>query len=376
MTWNLDLTPPWESDVALAPLTTFRVGGPARRFMAVHDADTLAGVLQDRHPEDPLLVLGGGSNLLVHDAGFDGDVVQLADYRIEVTREGDAVRLRAGAGVLWDELVAFSVAEGWIGLEALSGIPGTVGAAPIQNIGAYGTELSHVLLSVDVLDRHTLERSTLSAGSLGLGYRRSHFKHEWRDRYIILSIELSLRTRGAPRVGYEELARMVQGFGTPDVQQIRSAVLKLRRRKGMIWSETEADSHGAGSFFLNPIVDAHVVERLQEHQPESTAEMPQWETPEGTKLSAAWLLEQAGFQRGHRHGSAGISSRHVLAIVNPGAARSRDIVALAATMRKAVHERFGVCLVPEPVFVGFGDLPATELLDHIAFHEGDDHAQS
>ena len=341
----------------LSELTTLEVGGPARYVFTVLGPADVRHALQFARDEGlPHLVLGGGSNLLAADRGFPGVVLQMADYRLEVEEgEDDAVILTAGAGVPWDELVAFAVTEELAGIECLSGIPGTAGAAPIQNIGAYGQELSDTLLAVDALDVATHEIVRLSAEDCGLGYRSSHFKAAWRDRFVVLAIHLRLRARGAPTVRYPELARAV-GSDRPSLADVRRTVLAIRRRKAMVLDPRSPDRRSAGSFFVNPVVPPAQVEDLEATLGEDAASLPRYPQADGrVKLSAAWLIERAGFERGFALGRAGLSSRHTLALINRGAARAEDLIALAALIRRSVHGRFGIILQPEPVFVGFDD---------------------
>lgn len=366
----LDLSSPWEEKAPLAPLTTLGVGGPAQRFTSVYTIDSLRQVLRERDAAAPLLVLGGGSNIVVSDEGFSGDVIQMADYNLDVSKRDDRVSIRAGAGVVWDELVAFCVAEGFVGLEALSGIPGTVGAAPIQNIGAYGVELSRSLVNVSVMEIATGEERTFANADCGFKYRFSNFKGEWRGKYIVTGVELELALSGSPLIAYDELARMVQGYESPSIEQVRAAVLKLRRRKGMLISEEDRDSKSAGSFFLNPILSAQAAAEFESREAALWQQMPKWPAGDGVKLSAAWLIQNTGFTRGQSAGGAAISSKHVLAIVNSGAAKSADILELAATIRSAVHKRFGIKLVPEPTFVGFDEHNAAALLDQLSLRRG------
>lgn len=356
------------ANVPLAPRTTLQVGGSALLFAQALTVDDLRAAL---HQADaaalPVVVLGGGSNMLVSDGGFDGMVVMIDFYRLEVEAipGRDTVRLHVGAGVEWDELVEFAMVERLSGLECLSGIPGRAGAAPIQNIGAYGAELGDVLEAVDAYDRLTGLRVRLPASLCQLGYRSSRFKRDWRDRYVVLGLELALRRGGAVEIRYEELARALgvdAGARVTDHAEIRRTVLALRRRKSMVIDPGDPNHRSAGSFFVNPIVEPDLAAQVAGVASErGLGDVPGWDVAEGRKLSAGWLIEQAGFGRGHIAGEAGLSSRHALALINRGQARAAEIVALARQVRLGVFDRFGVLLEPEPVFVGFSDTMA-ELL--------------
>jgi UDP-N-acetylmuramate dehydrogenase len=300
----------------------------------------------------PLLVLAGGSNVVVADAGFDGLVLRVRTRGVQRRDEDGRVRLSAQAGEDWDALVARAVADGLVGVECLAGIPGSVGATPIQNVGAYGQEVAETIASVRVLDRRSGEVAELEPAACGFGYRTSAFKRD-PGRYVVLAVDLVLArgTASAP-VRYGELARALGiGLGeTAPAGAVREAVLALRRGKGMVIDPGDPDSVSAGSFFTNPILDpdgfAALVRRAGERP-------PAWPEPDGrVKTSAAWLVERAGFHRGYGDGRAGISSKHTLALVNRGGATTAELVALAREIAAGVEESFGVALVPEPVFVG------------------------
>ncbi len=346
--------------VPLAPYTTFRVGGPAWGLSDAETTDDLRTLAELAEREGrPLLVLGGGSNVLISDAGFDGLVVRHRDRRLEITPDG---RILAGAGVPWDEVVGAAVARGLLGVECLSGIPGWLGATPIQNIGAYGQEISETLTAVTAFDRTTQTVERLVHSACNFSYRGSRFKEDWKDRYIITSVELQLRTEGEPEIRYAELAR---SLGPPphDPARVRRAVLELRRSKSMVLDDRDENTMSAGSFFMNPIVTN---ERADEVEHLAGVPPPRHPAGEGrAKLSAAWLIEHAGFAKGYGVGPAGLSTRHCLALVNRGAATAADLVALAAEIRAKVRAVFGVTLSPEPVFVGF-EAPAERLLDGAA----------
>ncbi len=348
-------------DAPLAHRTTLGVGGPARWLAAAHGpAELTAWLAWARAQGVPTLVLGGGSNLLVSDAGFDGLVLSVEDDALDLERVGDVVVARVGAGVAWDDLVARVVAEGLAGLECLSGIPGRVGAAPIQNIGAYGQEVGEVVQAVHVVDRASGERTRIAAAECGFGYRWSAFKGAWKDRFVVAQVDLALRPGGAPALRYPELQRALgwaEGAASPPLGEVRAAVIGVRRGKSMVLDPADDNRRSAGSFFMNPIVtlaQAEAVRRAVAEAGLDPATLPAYPCDPGeVKLSAAWLIERAGFPRGFTHGAAGLSTRHTLALVNRGQARAADLVALAALIRAGVRERFGVTLHPEPVFVGF-----------------------
>lgn len=354
---------PVEEDVPLALHTTLAVGGPARWFARVPTRDDLvAWLAAARRAGIPTLVLGGGSNLVVSDAGFDGLVLAVDIEGLAV--DPSSGRAVAGGGVVWDALVEACVDAGLAGVECLSGIPGRAGAAPIQNIGAYGQEVRESLASVEIVDRTTGAVRRVDAQGCGFGYRWSHFKGVWRDRYVVTGIELALAAGGAASVRYAELQRALgtaDGGPDPGLGRVREAVIAIRRAKSMIHDPADPNHRSAGSFFTNPFVPEAELPRIQRalrnrgHDP---AEVPAH--PDGAgrvKLSAAALIERAGFHRGWGEGPVGLSTRHTLALVNRGGARAADVVAVASRIRAGVREAFGVTLVPEPVFVGFEQDP-------------------
>lgn len=338
-----------ERDVPLGPRTTLGVGGPAWALAEAPDAARARALLEwAAEAGRPALVLGGGSNVLVADAGYPGLVVRLTDRRLRI--DGD--RVEAGAGLDWGALVEACVARELAGVECLAGIPGEVGAAPIQNIGAYGQELAETLESVEVLERATGHARALSAAECEFGYRDSRFKRD-RDAFVVTKVVLRLSPAGAPALRYPELARAVEG-AAPSLEQVRQAVLRIRRGKSMVLDPADPNSRSAGSFFTNPIVPAAVADDvLTRAEARGLGAPPRYPAEGGVKLSAAWLIERAGFEKGYGEGPAGLSSRHCLALVNRGSATARDILRLAATVRRGVQDAFGVTLVPEPVFLGF-----------------------
>ena len=330
----------------LAPLTTLRLGGPAARVVEATTEGELAEAVRSAY--EPLLVLAGGSNVVISDDGFPGTVVRVLTRGVE----RDGPRLTVQAGEPWDELVADCVARGLQGFECLSGIPGSTGATPIQNVGAYGQEVSETVESVRVLDRASGRIEEMSAAECGFAYRTSVFKH--RDRHVVLAVTFVLREDGrSGPMRYAELARRlgVPVGGTAPLDEVREAVLALRRGKGMVIDPDDPDSVSAGSFFTNPILEPDAFARLQELAvPESPPAFPE---PDGRiKTSAAWLIERSGFPRGYGEGRAGISTKHTLALVNRGGATTAELMALAHEIAAGVRARFGVPIAPEPVLVG------------------------
>lgn len=339
-----------QENLPLSPWTTFRVGGSARYFLnAVSEQEVVQGLDFAKDKQLHVFVLGGGSNLLVSDRGFGGLVLRIGLKGI--TWEG--AQLCAAAGEDWDGTVAACVDRSLGGVECLSGIPGLVGGTPIQNVGAYGQEVAEVLVNVRVLDRVTESVTELSKIQCGFGYRTSVFNTSQRDRYIVLFVTYALRRGSAPHVSYPDLLRRFEGRPEPTLVEVRQAVREIRAGKGMLIVEGDPDCRSAGSFFKNPILSEMEYERLQ-----NVVNRPVPRYPAGTgrvKTSAAWLIESAGFHKGMSLGSAGISSKHMLALVNRGGASAADIVELARRIRQRVEDAFGIRLTPEPVFVGFDE---------------------
>ena len=357
-------TPPQvEEGAPLASLTTLEVGGPARYLARCRSSLELEEcLLWARTMELPVFVLGGGSNLLVADTGFDGLVIQLVDGSIELEPRGERVRVKVDAGVEWDTLVERTVAAGLAGLECLSGIPGRVGAAPMQNVGAYGQEVAETIAEVRAVELATGAERRLPGDRCGFGYRTSRFKGSWRGRYAVTRVDFLLPCRSAGTVRYPELRRHLGISGddpSPSLAEVRAAVLEVRRGKSMVIEPGDPNRRSAGSFFTNPVVAPEVAETVRRR---SAGEMPAFPAPGGLiKLSAARLIEEAGFSRSDRLGRAALSSRHVLALVNRGGATAAELIALAAQVRAGVRAAFGVTLQPEPTFLGF-DRDADALL--------------
>ena len=342
-----------QCDVPLAPLTTLAVGGRARYLWRAADEGSLRAALAwGREQGLPVWVLGGGSNTLVADAGWPGLVVQYTTNDWVYMRDGDEVHVTASAGLVWDELVAQVCAMGWAGVECLSGIPGWVGAVPVQNVGAYGQEVSDVLVDVRAMDRASLATTTLTAATLGLGYRHSFFKSTWRDCYVITAVRLRLHVGDAVPPRHPEIVAQDRSPAA-----IRDAVLAVRRCKSMVYDVTDPNHRSAGSFFTNPIIPGPLAANLHTSLGSEIPEYPMGARMK--KLSAAWLIERAGFPAGtvFEDGSVGLSSRHCLALINRGRARAEDLIRFAQHIRSCVHEAFGVTLIPEPNFMGFGEHP-------------------
>lgn len=338
--------------VPLAPLTTLEVGGEARHFVDAGDEPTVVEALRWATERGlPVAILGGGSNVVVSDAGFDGLVIRVAPRgrRFHPLPDGTTA-LMAAAGEPWDGLVAEAVARGLAGLECLSGIPGLAGATPIQNVGAYGQEVADTIRTVRVLDRATLQVRELDAIACAFGYRDSRFKRE-PAAFIVLGVTFALRPGGAPAVRYPELAAALAATAAPTLADVRAAVLALRARKSMVLRADDPNRRSAGSFFTNPIVDTATADQVARRA--DSAQMPRFAAGPGrVKLSAGWLIEQAGFTKGTRRGAVGISTAHALALVNLGGARADELLALAGEIVAAVRDRLGVTLSPEPVLLG------------------------
>ena len=334
----------------LAERTTLRVGGPVSDWVvAESEQQVIDAVLRCDADGIPVLVLGGGSNLLVADEGFPGTVVEIATRGIGETEDDHGASLTIEAGEPWDDVVGYAVAQAWAGLEALSGIPGRAGATPIQNVGAYGQDVSEVATAMRALDRRTGQVGVMDPDACGFGYRTSIFKRQ-PDRWVVLSVGLRLRRSQLGAVRYSELAEIlgVPVGGEADVREIRSAVLLLRRRKGMVLDEADHDTWSAGSFFTNPVVDSAVAAAVP-------LDCPRYPAESGVKLSAAWLIEQSGIGRGFALGPsarAAISGKHTLALTNRGGATATDLLELARRIRDAVESAFSIRLEPEVRTVG------------------------
>jgi UDP-N-acetylmuramate dehydrogenase len=344
--------------VPLSELTTLRVGGPARRLIeASSEGEIVEAVRAADVEKQPLLVMGRGSNLLVSDEGFAGTVLRLTGGGMARRTTDGTARVTVAAGEVWDDFVSGCVAERLAGVECLSGIPGLVGATPIQNVGAYGQEVAQTIVAVRAYDRAAGNVVDLAPAQCEFGYRTSAFRRS--SRHVVLAVTFALEPAADARpIRYQELARRL-GLRTgerPPLAEVREAVLTLRRAKGMVLDPDDPDSVSAGSFFLNALLAPEQAAELQERVRSRLGEgvaVPAWPEEDGrVKVSAAWLIEQAGFSRGFGSGRVGISSKHTLAVINRGGASAGEIAALARQMRDGVREAFGVTLAPEPTLVG------------------------
>jgi UDP-N-acetylmuramate dehydrogenase len=340
--------------VALGPLTTLGVGGPAEWVVEARDeATVLEALAWARRRRLRFRVLGGGSNLVVADAGVDGLVVRIALRGIATRDAAGAVEVTAAAGEPWDAVVGLAVERGWAGLECLSGIPGLVGATPIQNVGAYGQDVSETVVAVRALDTADGRVATWSNRDCAFAYRASAFKSREVGRHVVLAVTYRLRPGGAPTVGYADVERhlVARGLAAPSLGAVRESVLAIRRSKSMVLDDpADENRRSCGSFFVNPVVTTAQGAAVEAR---AGAPMPRWPEPDGrVKLSAAWLIERAGFRRGQVDGAVGLSSRHALAVVAHDGARARDVLAFARRLQAAVQDRLGVHLTPEPTFWG------------------------
>lgn len=348
-----------EVNLQLSRFTTLQVGGPARHYVrATTRQMVIDSVDWARERDLPLLVLGGGSNLLVADHGFPGLVLHIDLRGTEQDTDREAVLLTAAAGENWHELATSIVARNMAGVECLVGIPGQVGATPIQNVGAYGQEIKDTLYRVQALDLQTGKVCSFTNAECDFSYRKSRFKAEDRSRYIILSITLRLIPGGEPKLFHDELERHLKAraFDPPKIAEVAETVLDLRKRKSMILHEEDPNTRSVGSFFVNPVLDdAQFAELLEAIQPyiKEGERIPNYPTQDGKiKVSAAWLIEHAGYARGYARGNVGLSTRHALALINRGGATAHEIITFAREIRDRVRDRFNITLVPEPTLVG------------------------
>ena len=332
----------------LRDYTSLRVGGPAEKFVEVGtEAQIIAAI--EAAGDSPILIIGGGTNILVADSGFEGTVIRITSHSMQAEIDAcSGATLTIGAGENWDEFVSTSITRGFAGLETLSGIPGSVGAAPIQNIGAYGHEVSEFITRVRTYDRQAKALKTFTNSECEFSYRNSHFKAH-PGRYVILDVQFNLRIgEVSTAIRYAELAKKLGievGEKAP-VEVTRKAVLELRAAKGMLLNPSDRDSWSAGSFFTNPIVTKEIAAQLPEGA-------PQWPTADGmVKTSAAWLIEHSGVHKGDSHGGARVSTKHVLALTNAGNATATDIAELARSAQKSVFEKFGITLEAEVNLIG------------------------
>lgn len=344
------------ANVALAPFTTLKVGGAARWYVEAKDeADIAAAIAWAGERGIPVFVLGGGSNLVIADAGIDGLVLHVRISGVTWSRDDDTTLVTAGGGEDWDALVSATVGRGLAGLECLSGIPGTVGATPVQNVGAYGQEVGRVIERVEVFDTRERRPVSLTAAECGFSYRMSRFKGVDAGRFIVTRVTFRLAAAG-PTIAYPDVIAYFQqrAIMSPGLDDVREAVLAIRRRKGMVIDPADPDTRSVGSFFVNPVVGDDVHRALQRQ----FGDVPSFAAGTGrVKVPAAWLIERAGIRRGYRMGLAAVSSKHPLALVSVPGGGAGDVIALAAHIKRRVTERFGIALSPEPVLAGFGDDP-------------------
>ncbi len=353
-----------QEDVSLAPLTTLGVGGSARYFAEICAERELPVALTFAQEQRlPVLLLGGGSNLVVADEGFDGLVIRIALRGVESDVTGDMVLASVAAGEEWDAFVAQCVARNWAGLECLSGIPGWVGGTPVQNVGAYGQEVSETIVTVRAYDRTSEQIVELSNAECQFHYRRSLFNTTARERYVVLRVTYALRVNGAPALRYADVQQhFAASASAPNLAAVRDAILAIRRRKAMVIDPHDPDTRSAGSFFKNPIISVEQFAALEAvvraaGLVKADETIPRFADAAGQiKVPAAWLIERAGFAKGYTRGRAGLSNKHTLALVNRGGARASEVIELMREIQERVQDRFGVWLTAEPVLVGFSDI--------------------
>ena len=344
-----------KKDIPLAPFTTLRIGGKARFFVRAESKNDVIEAFEFADKNNlEIFVLGGGSNILISDNGFDGLVLQIAIKGIENNGE----TLTVGAGEDWDEFVKFCVRENLAGVECLSGIPGFVGGTPVQNVGAYGQEVSETIVSVRIFDRKAREIKTLTNADCGFEYRKSIFNTTEKNCYIVLAVTFALDKNGKPKIAYQDLKNYF-AEKVPNLAETREAVLQIRRKKSMVIDAGDLNSQSAGSFFKNPIVE---LEQFQNIVTKCTKlniigendKIPHFPSGKNlVKIPAAWLIEKAGFQKGYTKGRVGLSTNHTLALINRGDATAQELIELKNEIQAKVAEIFGIELLPEPVFVGF-----------------------
>jgi UDP-N-acetylmuramate dehydrogenase len=360
----MSMSPHIREAVPLSGLTTIHLGGPARFLASCTNPDECRTVLAfARDRSLPVMVLGGGSNVIFGDDGYPGLVLRIEIQGLDFTDSGQTCLVTAGAGEVWDDVVTACVARGLGGIECLAGIPGTAGATPIQNVGAYGQEVQETIEFVNVLERATGEERRFGNAECGFGYRWSRFKGEDAGRYIVTSVGFRLTQNALPRIHYPELARTIAQEGSvellpsggPALNRVRKAVLRIRRTKAMVIDPDDPDCRSVGSFFTNPVLDPAKFESLRQrwlasYQPDN---LPAYPSPGGVKVPAAWLVEHAGFPKGTRRGNVGISEKHALALVNRGGT-ARELIAFAQEIQEGVDQKFGIRLAIEPIIVDEG----------------------
>jgi UDP-N-acetylmuramate dehydrogenase len=344
-----------QENVPLAPLTTMQVGGPARFFVeALTTGDVQEAVAYAKSRKLRLLILGGGSNLIVSDAGFPGLVLKIAIPGINHRHGHGTAYFDVGAGEDWDAFVAGTVKHNCAGIECLSGIPGSVGGTPVQNVGAYGQEVSETIVALTALNLDTGKEEEFENRDCSFAYRTSLFNTTAKGQYVILRVTFALPHNGEPRLAYADLKKHFSAWtAKPTLADVREAVRQIRAAKGMLITPGDPDSLSAGSFFKNPVLAAEQFDELRRRVAARNLEVPSYPALDAhRKVSAAWLVEQAGFRKGYEKGHAGISSKHALAIVNRGGATAAEIVALKDEIQRQVERTWGICLATEPVFVG------------------------
>lgn len=339
-------------NIPLAPLTTIKIGGNARFFVkAENERQIIEAVRFAAEHEFELFVLGGGSNVLISDKGFDGLVLHIALQGMAFGSEKNGiVPVTAQAGENWDDLVGICVENQLQGLECLSGIPGLVGGTPVQNVGAYGQEVSETITTVRVFDRKSDEILELSNADCKFSYRSSIFNSSEKDRFIVLAVTFDLKRNAPPKLVYSELCNFFAGQPA-DLRKVREAVLQIRRSKSMVIDENDVNSRSAGSFFKNPIISNEKMEEIRNSFGERVPSFAV--TEDSVKIPAAWLIENSGFHKGFEHGNIGLSKKHSLAIVNFGAATADEAIEFKNLIQENVRSKFGIELNPEPIFVGF-----------------------
>jgi UDP-N-acetylmuramate dehydrogenase len=345
-----------QENLLLATFTTLKIGGPARYFILARTIAEVQEALAFASSRSfPLFVLGGGSNLVISDSGWPGLVLKVGLSGIEERHENGKLLFEVGAGEEWDKFVAHAVARNCAGVECLSGIPGSVGGTPVQNVGAYGQEVAETIESVLVLHLRDGQLRELCNPACAFSYRSSIFNTSERGHYIILRVTYALAPGGLPRIHYTDLKKHFAGWQShPTLADTREAVRRIRASKGMLITPQDEDCRSAGSFFKNPVLSDEQFENLRKLAAAKRLEVPSYPALEAQhKLSAAWLVEHSGFGRGYTKGRVGISRKHALALVNRGDAGSADILALKDDIQQRVEELWGIHLEPEPVFVGF-----------------------
>jgi UDP-N-acetylmuramate dehydrogenase len=348
--------------VPLAPFTTLDLGGPAAQFLTITSFEQAMNVVSWWHEQPTqerpkLLPLGGGSNLLISDDGFDGLVLKMENRELEIVEEREnSILIEVGAGMVWDDFVAYTVERNWAGVECLSGIPGCVGASPVQNIGAYGQEVSETIRGVHGIDMENGKVFDLCNEECEFSYRHSRFKRSSRGRYLITSVTFELSPGGEPTVRYKDLQERCEQTHSRTLTDVRSLVLEIRRSKSMVYDTSDPNHRSAGSFFTNPIVTTVQADALAAKLEEGMT-MPRYKAGPGLeKLSAAWLISQSGLPKGFQSNQSarvGLSTNHVLALTNRGGATASELLDLCRYVQERVKSRFGIELTPEPVFVGF-----------------------